>query len=482
MPNTRTPAPRRESPLSLASGADELNVAEFPLAVLGERPAGLKTLEFSDTVFDSGAGRWVTRRLTIAGSDKYGLPCAPDEDVLVTLLYLTKAGRFQSRTVHFSRYQVIKLLGWPDNGRSYGRLDDSLNRWLTVSLLYDNAWWDKRAKAWANPKFHILSEVNVLKGGRRPQDELPLSSFTWGETIFASFVAENLKGLDLEFYFRLGLAPAKRMYRFLDKRFGLKTRTWSFGLREFACEHIGFSRNYDTAQLKRKMRPSILELEQKGFLEPMADAERFPPGRKRGEASVVFERRRATAIPAAPKSVVPAPPLPRTPEQELVARGVTPATASRLAAAADPERLAQHLEVFDWMAENADPRVGRNPAGFLVKSIRDNYAPPKGFETKADRERKSRAAAEAERARRDEASEAKMKGEREDARRKAERVHVDQFLAALGPEDRREFEARALKAASEEDRRRASDGLFGDIMKRLLVEQQILRECPLVDA
>ena len=49
------------------------------------------------------------------------------------------------------------------------------------------------------------------------------------------------------------------MYRFLDKRFYHKSR-WEFDLTEFACEHIGVSRNYDTGQLKRRLQPAIEEL------------------------------------------------------------------------------------------------------------------------------------------------------------------------------------------------------------------------------
>ena len=37
--------------------------------------------------------------------------------------------------------------------------------------------------------------------------------------VFRSFQAGFLKQLDLDFYRRLKLAAAKRMYRFLDKRF-----------------------------------------------------------------------------------------------------------------------------------------------------------------------------------------------------------------------------------------------------------------------
>src|SRR5262249_53800404 len=123
-------------------GTDELNFAEFPLSIMGKRPEGVKTLEFCDTVFDSGAGKEVTRKLTVTGSDLYGLPGESDEDVLVVLMYLTNAAEYKSPAVHFSRYQLIELLGWSHGGKSYERLEESLNRWLGVTLYYEKAWWD----------------------------------------------------------------------------------------------------------------------------------------------------------------------------------------------------------------------------------------------------------------------------------------------------------------------------------------------------
>ena len=52
----------------------------------------------------------------------------------------------------------------------------------------------------------------------------------------------------------------------------------------------------------------------------------------------------------------------------------------------DTQAVAAKIEVFDWLAGRKDKRIQRNPAGYLVESIRQDYAPPKGFEPKAVRE------------------------------------------------------------------------------------------------
>ena len=65
-----TPQPRPSE-----GGRDELNLAEFPITVLTERvPRGLRTLVFSDQIQDQASGELVTRKVTISGSDVYGLP------------------------------------------------------------------------------------------------------------------------------------------------------------------------------------------------------------------------------------------------------------------------------------------------------------------------------------------------------------------------------------------------------------------------
>src|SRR5262245_45041426 len=101
-------------------GRDEMNLAEFPIALLADyAPKEQKTLHFED-----GHGR-----LTVTGSDAYGLPTAADTDVIVALIYLTKQRTdFQDVKVNFSRYELVKLLNWSDEGKSYKRLQLALNR------------------------------------------------------------------------------------------------------------------------------------------------------------------------------------------------------------------------------------------------------------------------------------------------------------------------------------------------------------------
>jgi len=393
---------------SLETGwKDELNLAEFPITALSDRvPDGQLTLVFEDKLERRDSDP-IIRRLTIMGTPKHGLPTSMDDEVLVGLIQMTKRrNNFTDPRVTFSRYELIELLGWPQSGHSYRRIEEALHRWVGVVLMYENAWWDNNAKSWVDESFHVLDNVTLYdrerrktgkaaKGTKGPPpkrsrkvgaegDPLPLSSFKWNEVIFDSFKSGNLKQLDLDFYLSLRLPTTKRMFRFLDKRFYRRTQL-DFDLRTLACEHIGLSRSYAPTELKRRLKPALEELERLGFLEPLAADERYS-WVARGSWRIILIRGQA----------VQAEPSPPTDASHLIetlrSRGVTTKTAIDLVATHPHGRVRTKLDVFDWLMKNDDKRVAKNPAGYLVASIRSDYQAPTEF-TQADAKIKATASA-----------------------------------------------------------------------------------------
>ena len=437
-PNSQVPEQESVEPAPLI-GRDEMNLAEFPIALIADRvPAGQKTLYFEDK----------HGRLTVTGSDAYGLPTATDADVIVALIYLTKIRNgFTDVKVNFSKYELIKLLNWPDDGAYYKRLDLALNRWGGVWLVYDKCWWNNRLKRFTSAKMHIIDTVDFAEPdgrGRGGQSHLPLSTFTWNKTFIESCQADNLRQLDLDEYFSLKSAVSKRLYRFLGKRFYLQ-REWTFDLAEIAFDRVGLSRSYkgNAGKIKEKLQPAIAELERIGFLKPLGRNDRYTRI-DRGQWSIRLTRQSlalAAPQPAAPAAVEPEPPL----LAELVRRGVTRATVAELVRQYPAERIAAKLEVFDWLTEKQDKRVSTNPGGYLAESIRKSYVPPKGFESKMARER--RQADERERKR--QAEEAQRRAEDEErACEEAEQLRVSAYLASLTPEERETLQAEALAKAN----------------------------------
>lgn len=226
-------------------GKDEMNLAEFPITLLTDRvPKDQKKAVYQDVIYDTLTGRALTRKLTISAGD-YGLTTSADDEVILALIQLTKQkNNFTQRKVEFTRLELIKLLRWIDSGASYGRIKTSLNRWTSVYLLYENAWRDNSTKTWKTIGFHIIEKFE-LNDSRTAGDQLDLlpSHIVWNEVIFQSFQAGYLKPLDYDLCVALSNSTAKRLFRFLDKRFYHKPEL-TFDLKEIAHEHIGLSRNY----------------------------------------------------------------------------------------------------------------------------------------------------------------------------------------------------------------------------------------------
>ncbi|MHC1767497.1 MAG: replication initiator protein A [Verrucomicrobiia bacterium] len=409
-------------PQKNSDGRDELNLAEFPLCALAHRlRPEQKTLRFEDRVWDERRGETITRQLTITGSDAYGLPTALDDEVLLGLIQLSRLSQFAERTVRFTRYQLIQLLGWRNESKSYERIEASLNRWTGVTLYYQRAWWNKAKQCWVDEKFHVLDNVRLFQresDGAVADDDSGNSAFVWNEVIFRSFQAGNLKSIDFDFFRELESAIARRLYRFLDKRFFRRDR-WEFDLKEFACEHAGLSRTYDSANLKRKLRGGITELEQRGYLRALSDDQRFLKVRS-GEWRVVFEKTKGELSKQGPHSSEPADAL----VVALIARGVAPSTARSTVKQHPATRIQPQLEVFDYLVAQKDPKVSRNPPGFLLSAIRGEYAPPKEFLDHATQERRRQETEErrAREARRKEQQQAAAQA-KEEARERA----IEQF-------------------------------------------------------
>ena len=296
------------SPLTL-TGRDEMNIAEFPISLLCARaPKSQNEIEFKDKIFDTQSGKELDRNLTITAPGKYGLPTATDDDVILALLQLTKQqNNFTCPEVYFTRLQLIEMLGWADKGASYTRLIQSLDRWSSTHLKYQNAWWDNEGRRWINGAFHIIDEYKINDGrGAKGQGELFRSYVVWGKAFFKSCQAGYLKSLDYGLYVQLDYHTSKRMYRFLDKRFYHKPE-WTFELRDFAFEHIGLSRAYaHNGKIKEKLQPAIDELEAKGFLEPLPKSERF---RKEGRRWLILFKKARPALPRTENAPSAADPL-----------------------------------------------------------------------------------------------------------------------------------------------------------------------------
>jgi hypothetical protein len=426
--------------LSQEDGRDEMNLAEFPLSGIANRFLdGRKTVVFSDKAWDTELKQHVDRELAISGSDRYGLPTAKDEDVLLACIQVSRLGEFQSPEVYFSRYELLKLLRWPDEGKYYQRLSTSLRRWKGVTVYSNRAFYDHARKSWVNRDFGVFDNLYIYEREASEGARAPASSrLVWNEVLFSNFQAGYLKRLDWGLYCRLTDPVAKRLYRLLDKRFYHGDEV-TFDLQDLAFRKVRLSDKYDTAQIKRALAGGIRELEALWELRRVPLAKRFTK-KERGKWEVTFQRQKPKKLQAK---------LERAEAEcsdlamELVRRGIGPSMAEELVAKHEAAGIKTMIELFDWY----QTRGQEKGAGFLVDSIRrrPEYRLPPGFESQATKRERQAAAHSRKRAVR---KKQQLKEQAEEAAAKSRLEPFLEFWRGLDETARTEFEIQALTAAA----------------------------------
>jgi hypothetical protein len=243
-----------------------MNLAEFPLTLLSTRSdPKIKTLEFKDRV-KSKNGDVINREWTITGADKFGLPTASDDEVLIGLLKLSVDQGFEDRKVYFTRYELLKALQWTTEGRSYKRLMNALDRLSGVRIKAKNAFFDNSSKTHSTVNFGIIDAYEI-NDGRDSSGQERASFFLWSEVLYKSFQVGYIKKLDLGFYLALESAVSKRLFRYLDKHFWYKSKL-IIPVFTLAHEKLGISRNYKyLSSIRQQIDPALDELVAAGFLE-----------------------------------------------------------------------------------------------------------------------------------------------------------------------------------------------------------------------
>jgi len=136
-------------------------------------------------------------------------------------------------------------------------------------------------------------------------------------------------------------------------------------------------------------------------------------------------------------------------ERELIARGISPRTAAQLVERYPADRIECQIERFDWSKAKDPKSIAKSDGGFLAEAIRNDYPMPKGFESKADREKR-----EAEEKLRKQQEREKLQQARAAKQREAdlERKAFERW-EAMSAGERMAVEAAALAATDDDIRK-----------------------------
>lgn len=444
---------------------------EFPLAVISKQAEeGAHSMTFEDEITDQSTGERIARRITVT-SGKFGLPIAGDMDVLLALMILTsEQNKFREAEFEFSLCEVCRLLKWPDNdGRRMNLLKNALSRWLGVTIYFENA---RRVEGkWISLKgFGLLDNVELTN----TQDEWNpdvAQYLRWNKVVLDAMRAGFIS-LDWNFYLSLKSATAKRLYRFLSKRFEQGSHWPPYELERFAVNKVGLRPDQLMGDYKRTMWTGMSELMEKGFLHKEPRKEVFS-GRGR-HTKVQFKRARGWRKLAEPKPITTKKVEPNELEKKLIDLGVArgnsrPTCASSLVEDYPADKIKRCIAFHEdeLKQPDKDPGVGK-----LIASIRSESPHgfvPEQFETVEEKAAKRKAkeqkkAKEREQARQEEEERKRSEDEAKNAFRRAQ----SQFSQA----EREQLEDEALVEEDEffvrqilEARRKGSgDSMFHQLL------------------
>lgn len=406
-------------------GKDEMNLVEYPFASLWKNEDTERELSFEWEKKHPITGQMLPASWRVTGDPKLGLPTPSDEKLYLVLMELTCEVGMNQQMVSFTRYDVLKRMGWPDDTRSYRMLEEAFARLMGVTITAKNAFWNPVQKGFSTDAFHILDNYKLVSEtrGRKPKDAKdaprPSSFFKWNDVLFQSFVGGNIRTIDVAFALSLKRPLSLRLFRYLDKKVFDGRRRFEIGLRDLCEIHLGMAVDgrYD-ADLRAGLKPAHAELVERGFLlnatfeilktrKGQKVCYEFPPPSKRAcllEAKALPAPQKALPLPqeganpgVSPSAPESAPSAPSgaaeaasgaveakgsdvnpdaDPDSELLQRmlaiGVSRSVAQELESSVDAGHLAMQL---DCLAD----RDAKSPAALFVKAVREVWALPEAY-------------------------------------------------------------------------------------------------------
>src|SRR5918911_1759089 len=203
----------------------------------------------------------------ISVPEPYELPGTFDQDawVAVQTLVNMRGGMPIDGKLSFSMYELLEIMGRPDNGQNYKELRESLQRLSATHIYSENAFYSKDIEKFETRGFnlwdvHFSQTVNKKLGRASEKHELEFHS-----VVRRSFQAEYLKTLDKDFYYSLSSRFAKRLYRLIDRK-RQDNLSWSVPL-ERLKQLLPLPTSYRyPSKIKTVLKSAHGELRERGFL------------------------------------------------------------------------------------------------------------------------------------------------------------------------------------------------------------------------
>ncbi len=335
----------------------ESNLEEYPLFAVKARNRKENLLVFERRRQGENETELV-QRWEVEPPAKLGMPGPFDQDVYLAVLQLLemRGGMPRGGQLHFSLYELRKILGWSTSGNTYEKIRQSLRRIASTTLTSENAFYSKAEKRFLSDTFQIWSVhfSRTDRGGSVRERH----ALRFHEIFIRNYMAQYLKGLDSEFYWGLSSPLSKRLYRLVDyqRDGGLSWTTDLVTLRQ----QIPLSNYSYPSEIRRVLESAHRELTERGFLSGIEYEEK---------TGVVYRisrefarRQKARELSGDPGELFAI--------ERLVSEGLRGDVARDLVARHGPEKCLRYADALD------SQRGIRNRAGWLRRAIEKGFELP----------------------------------------------------------------------------------------------------------
>jgi len=395
---TRLPTSKR-SQRGIGLIRSEVNFARLPFFALSR--GGLKKkgeIEYKDTIERGGEKLDILWRVT--ANTRYGFPGPFDKKVHKAVEFLISRRGFPvENPLAFSFYEICKLMHISNSGRTKKRIKDALARTKLAGIESKGAFYYKEEKRWIDDIFNLYDRV-IFVGERLPNGDIADRNYIFlSDWYLKSLNSFYVKPLDFDYYHSLQSALSGRLYELLSIQFySLHGKPYSVEYRKL-CQLLPIVEQKYFSKAKENLDSAHQALRDTKFLTQVRWRETgkgrwiitYYPGKRAKEQFNKFrlERQLELELPAPGERIeaMIGNKEKRKLIKELEDSGIASSISVELVEKYQ-DRIPEKLEVFKWLIGKKSPLVKKNPAGFLRKSIEEDYQPPKEYVGYREREAK----------------------------------------------------------------------------------------------
>jgi len=290
-------------------------------------------------------------------------------------------GRPTKGNIFFSLHQIAQVLELSWGGKSYKEIKAMLMRLRKIPIDWVNSFYNKENDEIESlvESFNILSDLKIFeKGKKNKQIALALSSFAFDKRLVNNLIRNYSKPLILDNILKFKKEVSILLYRYVDLMLSNKNRfecTTSKLINDLDLSQDGYPY---PAQRKKLFAPVIKELQGVEISTGFIKRAELVRTKNEKDWKVVFEKEKKAEVD---KDIEIQAPVTQTKQdvdlaQKLISRGITDQVARALINNFPESLVDEKISIFDLLMKGKSNLISKNPAGWLRRSIENDYISP----------------------------------------------------------------------------------------------------------